>query len=169
MDIWRFVMILGSEELERRITELFPIQRPYKVGPASVDVRVGENLIQENGLMKELSELYTQEKPYLLHPGQFVLIDMLEYTHVPLDLTAQFILKSTLARQGYNHSLAGLVDPGWNGWLTMEIKNNNESKSLPLYPGMPIGQLVYFQTLGATPYVGRYQDSVNVSGAKEEV
>ena len=161
-------MILGHDEIVRRLVELFPCIPPYKIGPASADVRVGLNLIQENGYHVRLDRT-TPEKPYWLQPGQFVLIDMYEATSLPVDITAQFILKSTIARAGYNHSLAGLIDPGWDGILTMEVKNNNEVRKLPLYLGMPIGQLVYYETVGATKYAGRYQNSLEVSAARKEV
>ena len=142
---------------------------PYKIGPASADVRIGSNMVLENGYVINLARTYSEERPYWLAPGQFVLLDMYEETYVPLDLTAEFKLKSTRAREGYNHALAGFIDPGWKGILTLEIKNNNVQKSLPLYPRMPIGQLIYFQTIGATEYVGRYQGTTMVAEAREEV
>ena len=162
-------MILGHDELVRRQNELFPDLNPIKIGPASVDVRIGKWLQLENGYRVESFEHNSDGYPYFLEPGQFVLVDMLESVHVPLDLSAMFALKSTRAREGYQHAVAGWVDPGWRGILTMELKNNTQHTNLPLYPGMPIGQLIFMKTLDAVEYQGRYQGSTTVSGPREEV
>ena len=51
--------------------------------------------------------------------------------------------KSSLGRMGLTiHSTAGLIDPGFNGNITMEIRNN-VSKPFILYPYMPIAQLTF--------------------------
>ena len=162
-------MILGHSEIERRVLELFPMQRPYKIGAASADVRVGNGLILENGHKIISFSCMSEFTPYALAPGQFVLVDMLEHVTLPNDVSAMFTLKSTRAREGYQHAVAGWVDPGWNGILTMEIKNNNEFASLPLYPGLPIGQLIFMATIDGGQYEGRYQNSSTVRGPEEEI
>lgn len=161
-------MILGQSEIERRLLELFPMQRPYKIGGASADVRVGNWLIKENGMKVSMS-LFKEDAPYYLQPGERVLVDMLEETTLPLDLAAMFTLKSTRAREGYQHAVAGWVDPGWKGVLTMEITNTNQVNTLPLYSGLPIGQLIFMEVIDGGQYEGRYQNSTEVSGAREEV
>jgi len=150
------------------LLELFPMQRPYKVGAASADVRVGNWLIYEDGRKLSMS-LFSESDPFVLLPGSRVLVDMLEETTLPLDLAAMFTLKSTRAREGYQHAVAGWVDPGWKGVLTMEITNTNQTKSLPLYAGLPMGQLIFMQVIDGGQYEGRYQGSTEVSAAREEV
>jgi dCTP deaminase len=162
-------MILGHSEIERRLLEFFPMQRPYKIGAASADVRVGNTMQLENGLDYIAFSTATEENPYVLSPGQRVLVDMLEEVHLPTDISALFTLKSTRGREGYNHAVAGWVDPGWKGKLTMELKNDNQYKPLDLYPGLPIGQLIFMQTIDGGEYKGRYQGSTEVSGAREEI
>ena len=77
------------------------------------------------------------------------------------------MLKSSRAREGYQHALAGWIDPGWVGSkLTLELKNNRRYRSLPLYPGMRIGQIV-FHTMSQTPIksyteVGNYNNHARV-------
>jgi deoxycytidine triphosphate deaminase len=51
----------------------------------------------------------------------------------------------------------------------MELKNYNIHTPLPIWPGMPIGQLIYFNTDQAGVYKGRYQYSEGVVGAREEI
>jgi dCTP deaminase len=161
-------MILGHHELVKRIYELFPDNKPYKIGSASVDVRVGDWVMLENDTKIDISE-HSEYFPWIMEPGQFLKVCMLERTVVPYDLSSLFLLKSTLARVGMSHCFAGWVDPHWDGVLTMEIKNYNQERPLPLWPGMPIGQMIYMRTEGAGTYRGRYQHSEGVVGAREEI
>ena len=161
-------MILGHHVLLSKIDELFPKHKPYKIGAASVDVCVGNEIITELGIGIGLLK-YREDNPWLMSPGEFLLVSMLEHTVVPKGLCCLFLLKSTMARMGMSHSFAGWIDPGWDGILTMELKNYNQTKPLALWPGMPIGQLVYMETAVAGTYRGRYQHSKGVVPALAEV
>lgn len=161
-------MILGYHELVERIGELFPCYEPYKIGAASVDVRIGSKVVKESGEIVDIG-WSDQHYPVMMMPGEFWLVDMYEEVHVPQDLSCMFLLKSTSARMGLQHMFAGWVDPGWQGVLTLELKNVNLAKPLHLHHGQPIGQLVFMQTVGAGTYKGRYQNSISVSGPRSEV
>jgi dCTP deaminase len=162
-------MIVGHHALRTRIDELFPKEKPYKIGAASVDVCVGNEIIRE-GCEKVKIHNHSEDTPVLMEPGEFLLVVMKEHTVVPKDLCCLFLLKSTMARMGMNHMFAGWIDPGWDGMLTMELKNNNQERPLPLWPGMPIGQLIYMPVLdGGGCYGGRYQHSEGVVAAREEI
>jgi dCTP deaminase len=110
-----------------------------------------------------------EEFPWIMEPGEFLLVEMMQYTYVPSGLSALFLLKSSAARMGFGHSFAGWIDPGWDGVLTMELKNYNQTKPLAIWPTMPIGQLIYMQTVYTGEYRGRYQYASEVSGVKEEI
>jgi dCTP deaminase len=77
------------------------------------------------------------------------------------------VLKSSRARSGLNHLLAGWCDPGWHGSkLTLELKNERLHHALPLYPGLKIGQMV-FHSMSNTPMnsyrdVGHYNNHLTV-------
>ncbi len=161
-------MILGHHALVARIDELFPKHTPYKIGAASVDVCVGNELITELGVKIGI-DAYTEENPWLMGAGAFLLVAMREHVTVPRGLSSLFLLKSTQARLGMSHCFAGWIDPGWDGTLTMELKNYNQDKPLPLWPGMPIGQLIYMETPVSGKYAGRYQHSIGVVPALEEI
>ena len=162
-------MIIGHHKLLARIGELFPNYKPYKIGAASVDVCVGDQIIREGGQPVAIYN-HSEDDPVFMAPGEFLLVAMKERTVVPKDLCCLFLLKSTMARKGMSHCFAGWIDPGWDGTLTMELKNYNQYTPLPLWPGMPIGQLVYMEVLeGGGCYGGRYQHSVGVVGPREEV
>jgi dCTP deaminase len=117
------------------------------INPASIDVRLGKNLMVERPHEPDLRLIdiseYTEENPYLLKAGEFVLAETLEKFRIPDRISAQFVLKSSRAREGYQHLLAGWIDPGYRGRLTLEIKNIRKYHELPLYQGMRIGQIVF--------------------------
>ena len=64
------------------------------------------------------------DEPFILHPGEFVLGQTIEWVELPDDLVARLEGKSSLARLGLQvHATAGFVDPGWRGRLTLELSN----------------------------------------------
>ena len=117
------------------------------INPASIDVRLGKNLMIEGPHEEDLELIdisaYTKENPYLLHPGEFVLAETIEKFRIPDRISAQFVLKSSRAREGYQHLLAGWIDPGYRGRLTLEIKNIRRYHPIPLWEGLRIGQIVF--------------------------
>ena len=120
------------------------------LNPASLDLLLGNHLMVESIYSPELIRVdishYNEEEPYRLEPGEFCLAETRELFNLPEDISAQFVLKSSRARCGYNHLLAGWCDPGWNNSrLTLELKNERSHHSLPLYPGLKIGQMVFHQ------------------------
>src|SRR3954449_592850 len=107
----------------------------------------------------DLTELVTiaDEEPFILHPGEFVLGQTLEWVELPDDLVARLEGRSSLGRLGLLiHSTAGYVDPGWKGNLTLEL-SNVANLPIALYRGMKIGQISFFQMSSAVerPYGSR--------------
>lgn len=98
----------------------------------------------------ELSE----NQPYLLAPGEFVLGSTSEKVTLGPNVAARVEGKSSLGRCGLAvHVTAGFIDPGFEGTITLELANLG-NRGVLLYPGMPIGQLCVFQlkTHATTPY-----------------
>ncbi len=90
----------------------------------------------------------------MLHPGEFVLGQTVEWVELPDDLVARLEGKSSLGRLGLLiHSTAGYVDPGWKGTLTLEL-SNVANLPIALYAGMRIGQISFFRMSSAVerPY-----------------
>ena len=121
---------------------------PELLNPASLDVLLGNHLMIESIFSPDLIRVdishYTEEEPYRLEPGEFCLAETLELFNLPDDVCCQFVLKSSRARSGLNHLLAGWCDPGWHGSrLTLELKNERAHHAQMLYPGMKIGQMVF--------------------------
>ncbi len=130
---------------------------PACIQPSSVDLHVDSefrvfansrypyiDVKQEQPDLTELVETKPDE-PFILHPGEFVLGSTLERVALPDDLVARLEGKSSLGRLGLLiHSTAGYVDPGWNGYLTLEL-SNVANLPITLYPGMKIGQISFFK------------------------
>jgi dCTP deaminase len=148
---------------------------PELVNPASLDVRLGDTLLIESAESADLKPYplsqHSPEDPYLMRPGQFVLAPTVEQFSIPADVSAQFLLKSSRAREGLNHLLAGWIDPGWSGSvLTLELHNVRQLQPVRLWPGMKIGQIV-FHYLASTParsyaVTGRYNGDTTVQGSR---
>jgi dCTP deaminase len=128
---------------------------PYYVQPSSVDVHLDKKLLvfrnsrmpyidlkQPTDGLTEMVEI-SDNTPFILHPGEFILGSTLEYLEIPDDLVARLEGKSSLGRLGLIiHSTAGYVDPGWKGHLTLELSNISRLP-ITLYRGMKIGQISF--------------------------
>lgn len=118
------------------------------LNPASLDVLLGDHLMVESiyspELVREDISHRTEDDPFMLQPGEFCLAQTVELFNLPDDISAQFVLKSSRARSGLNHLLAGWCDPGWHGSrLTLELKNERLHHPIALFPGLKVGQLVF--------------------------
>lgn len=169
--------ILSYQTILSRLEEIVPrgTERNLAlVNPASLDIRLGQNVIMEgrNGGTATLSmdqcEVDGIPGRLLIHPGQFFLVETLEWLECPVDLAFDLRLKSSRAREGFNHSLAFWVDPGWAGRLTMEITNITEHRPLLLEYGKPFAQIVFYRLDEpcTKPYQGKYKGDHKVSGSK---
>ena len=147
---------------------------PELVNPASLDVRLGENLLVEEpkapALLPYSIAGHTQENPFLLQPHEFVLAETLEEFRLPDCIAGQLALKSSRAREGIEHLLAGYIDPGFAGRLTLELQNARSMHAVPLWPGMRIAQIVFHRMsmLPSKDYsmTGRYHGDTAVQGSK---
>lgn len=92
---------------------------------------------------------YTKDNPYWLKPGECLLVGTLEKFDIPDDVAVELKLKSSRAREGLSHALAGHFDNGFNGVGTLEIHNISKWHSIPIYPQLRIGQVILHRT--ATP------------------
>ena len=161
-------MILSDRTIREQIDSGRIVIDPFDASclqPSSVDLHVDAEFrvfrnnrypfidVKRDQNLTELVEVGSDE-PFILHPGEFVLGSTLERVAIPDDLVARLEGKSSLGRLGLLiHSTAGYVDPGWDGFLTLEL-SNVANLPITLYPGMKIGQVSFFQltTAAETPY-----------------
>ena len=152
------VGVLADWQIRSRCEGDSPMIEPFVLdllNPASIDVVLGPYIMVEDPnnfdlVRVDISE-HTEENPWLLDPGEFILAETRETFNMPDNLCAIFALKSSRARAGYEHANAGFADPGWAGSkLILEIKNNRRYHPLPIFEGLKIGQLV-FHWMDETP------------------
>lgn len=166
-------MILSDTSLLGMLPQLIPNDNERDeslVNPASIDIRFGSDMIIETGRDVFVKYQMSQDG-YWLEPGELILVNTYERIAVPNGYSVSLYMKSSTARKGINHLLAFWVDPGWDGYLTMEIKNENRYTPRLIKPGMKVGQIVInkLNGLAAKPYDGRYQGAKSVEGAKNDV
>ena len=151
--------------------------RPFDqllVNPTSIDIRCGDQAMVEgsDGLEQMFLFDYDEESPFLLKPGQFALLSVLEHIDLsePLggvwSLSAKALLKSGRAREGLSFVDAGWVDCGYKGKLTLAVRNNLQMGDQKLWPGKRIAQLVLFShQKPMDSYDGNYQGYTSVTAS----
>lgn len=179
--------LLSYRELLKLVEEGV-INAPVKnINGASIDITLDSDIMIEgqcfsDGRFKQVDlknkeSLYMFASPigpdgYLLRPSRFILASSVETFNLPNNIACEYKLKSSLARSGLQHMLAGWCDPGWtNSKLTLELKNVTENHTLILRAGMKIGQMVFFKcdpVPSEETYAvkGQYNNQGSVTGNK---
>lgn len=142
--------------------------REEQQNPASYDVTLGPSILVEEP--DGWRRIDIASDVYEMPPRAFVLAHTAEVVRVPADLEATFQLKSSRGREGYEHALAGYIDPGFSGQITLELTNLNRYRRLPLVANMKIGQL-RFMKMYDKPHrlysiTGRYNNDMGAVPSK---
>lgn len=167
--------------------------KPEHVNSASIDISLGRKLLIErpdpkdhnSGTLKRVNlrnrdQLHMtpwdliHDGPYIMYPGEFILAHTEEIFHLPNNISAEYVLKSSMARIGLEHLNAGWCDAGWHGSaLTLELKNLTRHHEIVIQAGDLIGQMRFFlhdevPTDKSYAARGRYNNDKTVSGAKKQ-
>lgn len=78
-----------------------------------------------------------------LLPNEHILVSTLETIKVPKDLMAVLYPRSSVNRKGLSVDLTGIIDSGYEGVLTLPVRNNTHSQIIRLYPGERFCQIVF--------------------------
>lgn len=119
----------------------------------------------------ELKEI-DEKNGILLRPGDIFLGSSREFLCMPTDVCGQVYTKSSLGRLFINHMMAGVIDAGFSGTITLELKNEGKHSVVIPY-GARVVQ-IQFSKLDAIPdrdyskRVNRYQGQVMPETAREE-
>lgn len=149
---------------------------PTRLSGASYDVALHHLIKVENSDLRNRQffeprwiDLDIAEGEHRLRPGEFILAAIEEIITVPLTTAAEFRLKSTRAREGWQHNLAVWIDPGYSGRITLELSNCNRYHDLIVLPGVLIGQVIWHQLTETATIdyadTGNYQDAEKVQEA----
>lgn len=184
--------LLSYNELQLLIDDgVITKAKPAHVNSASIDIQLGKTILIErpdpklyrNGAYRRVSLKNREqlnmipwdlerEGPYTMSPGEFILAHSVEVFHLPNNISAEYKLKSSMARIGLDHLNAGWCDAGWHGSvLTLELKNQTRSHEIVLESGILIGQVIFFlhnEVPSGKDYSarGRYNNDKSVSGSK---
>lgn len=120
----------------------------HQIQPVSIDLTLDPALRPVVGSDSSIFKRYYSKAkaPYVLLPSECVIASTVERIQLPDFLVARVEGKSTLGRLFITvHHTAGLLDPGFDGQITLEIKNNGPS-AFRLEPDMSICQVVFEMT-----------------------
>lgn len=163
-----------------------------QINSTSIDLTLGRKVLVENTVFPTLTacnhiklrdreplsmnEYVFDDDPEVtcwLRPGRFILAQSEQVFNLPNNISAEYKLKSSMARIGLEHLNAGWCDAGWNGSvLTLELKNMTQSHAIGLHRGDRIGQIVFFEhepVPADRSYAarGRYNNDKTVEGMKK--
>jgi dCTP deaminase len=95
-----------------------------------------------------------------MFPGRrFVLSSAMEHFTMPKTLMGRVLNKSSWARQGLDASMTTNIEPGWRGYLTLELRYSGW-KPLHIPKGVGIAQVIFERLENPASYKGPYQDQV---------
>lgn len=127
-----------------------------------------KNMLQEkvkhNGVSHGLTEcgydIRIKQDVWLFPGRSFVLASSLEEFDMPHYLMGRVLNKSTWARRGLDASMTTNIEPGWKGWLTLELCYH---RWRPLFvpAGSGIAQVIFEVIAQPAAYQGKYQHQPN--------
>jgi dCTP deaminase len=181
-------MILPDHEIRKFLKEgkivVEPIDEEIQIQPAWIDLRLGNEfrVFKSTSLpyidTKKSVENYTDtvkiidDKPFIIHPGEFVLGTVKEFIKIPSDLMGSVDGRSSLGRLGISiHATSASINPGWEGMFVLEISNIGKAP-VALYPGMRVAKLSLHKLSSPAekPYGSRgkekYQKSHDISQSR---
>jgi dCTP deaminase len=163
-----------------------------QIQPCSVDLRLGNEFkifplhffdgqrvpspvldpLEQNAADLMESVRIEEGEGFILHPNHFALACTVERLKIPADILGRVDGRSSIGRLGILiHATAGLIDPGFEGYLTLELGNIGPYPVV-LHPGMRICQ-ISFEMLSqkcSRPYGSRqgskYQDQTGATASR---
>lgn len=178
-------MLLTDHEIRRWATAggITPLNED-NLNPNSIDITIGNELMIEKSLSRGGSKMhpvdlrgYTEHDPFLLAPDEFALIGVAER----INLRERFVLctgedawinvvakgKSGRAREGLDLLNAGFAEVGYQGNLTLAVKNQLCYGDQLLWPGKRFAQLLFFASDEPNDYYkGHYQGDSAVQASR---
>jgi len=162
--------MLSDKDLLKLIKENKLVIEPFSersLGCASIDLSLGDSFCKYTNKIdthsKNIKFVRFKKKKIVLEPNQFILATTLETVHIQNGYYGFIETRGNFSRAGISISCDdGHIDPGTNGKITLEIKNNN-NVSVLLYVGDFLCQLFIFKlsSFCRKVYSGKYQRQLN--------
>lgn len=168
-------MIYGDTIL-RVLVNRGDIRNTYEgaINPASINLRLGDTFkrIKSNqpyirlGEEVEYEDVEVVDDHVVIFPGEFMLATTKEWIRVPITAAAFVQGRSSIGRAALTVQNAGFVDPGFEGHITLELKNDGP-RPIVLTIDYPVTQLVYMEAKDASKgYDGKYLGQVEATGSR---
>ncbi len=133
---------LQDHAVDLRIGFTFMVPKVWHMTPKGRESLNITHFDKSNAEFFDVVEL--EEGQYFdLLPGEYILVGTLESIKVPNDLMAVLYPRSSTNRKGLSLDLTGIIDSGYEGQLTLPIRNNTHSQPVRLYPGERLCQIVF--------------------------
>ena len=139
-------MVLVDVEIKRLCKDgmIHPFNT-NNLNPSSLDICVGTTAYWENESgFDNYSEFYkhTEQKPYGMLPDGVLQVCTGEFLNLPQNVSAIATLKTSMMRRGLSMETIYL-DAGFNGRLTLCLKNNSQESLINIHPGMRIASIAF--------------------------
>ena len=172
-----------SNLLPRGWIRIDPFPTEGQFGSCSVDLRLGEEFLifkhssvpyidVRNANSRRFMQRVTGIKkgdPLILQAKEFVLATTAETVALADDIMARLEGRSSLGRLGIIvHATAGVIDPGWEGRIVLELANHNVLP-IAIYPDMRICSLTFEQLSGPVKVPYRKKPGKKYAGQKRVV
>jgi dCTP deaminase len=164
------IAAMNEEVLTDRLV-ITPLFRREQIGPASIDVRMGNEFIStrrgniesiDEGKLNENAKGRYQHRHFVdlgerfvLHPHELVLASTMEWFRLPTHIAGYVTSRSRWGRRGLIVATAVSVHPGFSGTITLELLNVGEVPII-LYPGLCVAQFVAMDCRGGVEYAGAF-------------
>ena len=141
-------MILCDKSIKEMIDKGLIVKNPRdglyeQVNANSIDLTIGKDLLFPNpgGTFLETS---LDSLGRDIYPGQTLLAATNEVILMPRNLCGQIFTKSSWGRVFLNHMMAGVIDAGFIGTITLELKNEG-NQVVKIHPNERIVQMIFMQ------------------------
>lgn len=171
------------EYIQNGFIEIDPIGNlDVQVQPAGIDLRLDKEFMsyQDGDFPIDCStdeamehlEVEKEDDYLALPPREFILGSTIEKVSLPDDVAGWIVGRSSITRLGIHVHCAGIVEPGYEGHITLGFFNFNH-REVRLWYGMRIAKLVIFELTGPAlkPYghpdrSHKYQNQHGVTGSR---
>lgn len=150
--------------------KVFPFPEDAQYQPISLDLTLGTSYCRP---WRHAPDERWISGEAIIRPGEFFLANTSERVELPAHIAGLVHGKSTWARRGLLVEAAGLVDPGFKGTITLELKNIG-AQSLLLSAGKAICQMTFhavdvavLRPYGSAGLNSHYQGQENAEPARQ--
>lgn len=144
--------MIGTKQKEHGVS--------YGLTESGYDIRIKQDIKFEHrtlGTVNGIQKLLVGIVDGIISGQGFCLASSIEEFNMPNNLMAQVLNKSTWARKGLDASMTTNIEPGWKGFLTLELIYHG-SELLHIPAGSGIAQVLFHEVSNPAVYSGKYQN-----------